>query len=120
VGGLSLQIEMPVAGQKLVFSKAGGDAKLALSVRPQASVEWGLGGLWFLAWAAVAIVVLAALRSPEHRQRWLQRTPWVLAVIAGVAVLLAPSPWQVLAWAFFAVAAGWIAWTHRRPVNAPA
>ncbi|HUQ69035.1 MAG TPA: hypothetical protein VM165_05905, partial [Planctomycetaceae bacterium] len=112
-GGLSLLINVPTAGQKLVFSKAGGDAKLALAVRPQASVSLGLGGLWFVAWMAVAILLLASLRTVESRRHLFDRLPLVVCGLSGLAVLFAPAPWHVLAWAVFAVTAGWVAWTHR-------
>ncbi|MDZ4688199.1 MAG: hypothetical protein SH850_24255, partial [Planctomycetaceae bacterium] len=116
-GGLSLLINVPTAGQKLVFSKAGGDAKLGLAVRPQASVSLGLGGLWFVGWMAVALLLLMSLRTVESRRRLCERLPLAVCVLSGLAVLLAPAPWHVLAWAVFAVTAGCVAWTHRDPAT---
>ncbi|MBC8168013.1 MAG: hypothetical protein H7Y20_19355, partial [Bryobacteraceae bacterium] len=62
-GGLSLGFELPTTGQKLVFSKAGGDPKLALGLRPQESVRWGLNLVWTLVWLTVGLGVAIAMRS---------------------------------------------------------
>src|SRR5262245_27609116 len=60
-GGLSLDINLPQDGRKLTFSKSGGDARLALSVRPRASLEAGFGLLWTVLWLLVALWLIAAL-----------------------------------------------------------
>jgi hypothetical protein len=111
-GGLSLLIDIPTAGQKLVFSKAGGDAKLALAVRPQESLSLGLGAVWGLVWLVVAALLLRALQSAEHREWLLERLPVALCVLAGLAVLATTGLVQTAAWLAFAVMAGWLAWRN--------
>jgi hypothetical protein len=111
-GGLSLLIDVPTAGQKLVFSKAGGDAKLALAVRPQESLSLGLGALWSLVWLVVAVVLLRSLQSAERRERLLEGLPLALCVVAGIVVLATTGLVQTAAWLAFAVTAGWLAWRN--------
>jgi hypothetical protein len=67
-GGLSLDISIPQQGQKLTFSKSGGDARLALGLRPRAALEVGFGIAWTTVWLLVALGLIAALgRAPPRR-----------------------------------------------------
>ncbi|HMT22679.1 MAG TPA: hypothetical protein PKE20_15785, partial [Promineifilum sp.] len=112
-GGLSLLIDIPTDGQTLVFSKAGGDAKLALAVRPEASISLGLGGLWFVGWLLFTVVVLMALRSAERRRQLLAWLPFAVCCLSALVVLVTPIPWSLLALTIFAITAGWVAWKNR-------
>lgn len=112
-GGLSLPIQLPVDGQQLVFSKAGGDARLALRIKTTHSVQQGLGWLWAVVCAISAITIVLALRDPARQAALVQRLPLALAVISGIALFFLADPWHLVDWIVFLTTAGWTAWTHR-------
>ena len=58
-----MPILLPAIGKKFVFTKVGGDPKLALAIRPQQSVRWGISLIWSAIWVAIAISVLVTLQS---------------------------------------------------------
>jgi hypothetical protein len=113
VAALSLPIQLPQTGQVLVFSKAGGDPKLALAVRPRQAVQWLLAWGWSLAWFAAVVALWRAVRSP-HGVRWVSRAlPLVLAAAGIAGMLWLSTPLNLLATAVFVVSAAVIAWQHR-------
>jgi len=113
-GGLSLPIQLPVDGQQLVFSKAGGGAKLALRLQTTHSVRQGLGWLWAVACAIGAIAIALAIRNPARQALLLNRLPVALALTSGIALFFLTAPWHLPVWIAFVVTAGWTAWTCRR------
>ena len=118
--GLSLPIQLPQSGLALVFSKAGGDPKLALAVRPRQTVNYLLGGLWALGWIAAVVTLLVALRT-ESGKLWVARKlPIVIAAAAVLGMLMLASPFNGVAAAVFVIAAIITAWQHRDPVAAAA
>lgn len=111
-GGLSLEIQIPQEGQKLIFSKPGGDARLALGLRPRASREAGFGLIWTIVWLSLALGLIAVLGRAEAQQTLRHWTP-VLLLAVGLLWYLLLTP-ALPGFALFAVGlAGW-AWRHRR------
>ena len=112
-GGLSLGFELPMTGQKLVFTKAGGDPKLALGLRPQESVRFGLNLAWTLVWLAVGLGVAIVVSSGAATTGLVRRAPLVVAVIGVLGFLLLPSPLSLLSFLAFAGASVVVAWINR-------
>ncbi|MCX7406884.1 MAG: hypothetical protein NTZ32_02270 [Planctomycetales bacterium] len=117
-GGLSLGFELPLTGQKLVFTKAGGDPKLALGLRPQESVRFGLNLAWTLVWLAVGVVVALAAISGAATTGLARRAPLVVAVIGVLGFFLLPSPLSLLSFLAFVGASVAVAWINRNSANA--
>ena len=117
-GGLSLGFELPLTGQKLVFTKAGGDPKLALGLRPQESVRFGLNLAWTLVWLAVGVVIALAAISGAATNGLARRAPLVVAVIGVLGFFLLPSPLSLLSFLAFAGASVAVAWINRNSANA--
>lgn len=113
-GGLSLAIAIPATGQKLTFSKPGGDAKLALGFRPRASLEAILGLVWTAVWLVVALGLIAALGQADafaKIRRWL---PITLAL--GGLVWYFALPYGNSGFGLFVVGLAALAWKNRRAV----
>jgi len=111
-GGLSLDVNLPQEGQKLTFSKSGGDCRLALGLRPRASLEGGFGLAWTVVWLLVALGLIAALGRADALVLILHRLP-LIAVGLGLAwyFLLPGAPLGFLLFALGAIGFGW---QHRR------
>lgn len=112
-GGLSLGFELPMTGQKLVFTKAGGDPKLALGLRPQESVRFGLNLVWTFVWLAVGLGIALAVSSGAATTGLARRAPLVVAVIGVLGFFLLPSPLSLLSFFAFAGASVVVAWINR-------
>lgn len=117
-GGLSLDFELPTTGRKLVFSKVGGDPKLALAVRPQESIRWGLNLAWSVVWMAIGVGVILAVRSPSITKRLTRELPVAAAVLGGLGFFILPGALGGLAFVMFVVASVIVAWIHRHPAVA--
>ena len=112
VGGLSLDITVPQEGQKLTFSKSGGDARLALGVRPRASLEVGFGLVWAIVWSLVGLGLIATLGRADALAALVRRLP-LLAIGVGLAwYFLLPA--AALGFMIFVVGAVSLGWQHRR------
>jgi hypothetical protein len=111
-GGLSLAIDIPQDGQKLTFSKSGGDARLALGLRPRASLEVGFGLGWAAVWLLVALGLIAALGRADASAALGRKLP-LIAVGVGLAwyFLLPAAP---LGFMLFLLGAVTFGWQHRR------
>jgi hypothetical protein len=111
-GGLSLAIDIPQDGQKLTFSKSGGDARLALGLRPRASLEVGFGLGWASVWLLVALGLIAALGRADASAALGRKLP-LIAVGVGLAwyFLLPAAP---LGFTLFLLGAVTFGWQHRR------
>ena len=116
-GGLSLEFVLPASGKKLVFTKAGGDPKLALAVRPQESIRWGLNLVWTVIWLAIGLGVMAAVRSASVVSRLSQQLPLAVAVLGVLGFIVLPSPLNGCAFATFVIASLIVAWINRRPTT---
>lgn len=114
-GGLSLDFQLPTTGKKLVFSKVGGDPKLALAVRPQESIRWGLNLVWSVIWLAIGLAVILAVRSPSITKRLSREIPIAAAVLSGLGFFILPGALGGLAFVAFVTAAVVVAWIHRDP-----
>ena len=109
-GGLSLLIEIPKNGQKLSFSKVGGDPKLALAVRPHQTWQLALGFLWTAIWGIIILVIIATVRSANATAQLTRRAPWFVAGLGLVVYFLIPTSadWGVLGLIAFVLGALWI------------
>ncbi len=116
-GGLSLPIELPTAGQKLIFSKAGGDAKLGLHLRTRQSLQRAFGIGWAAICLAAAGCIVFALQRPQWRAALGRRLPLAVAGVAAIAALFLVSTLSTVAIAVFVIAAGVAAWMHRDAVE---
>ncbi len=94
-GGLSLSVDIPVAGQTLTFTRVGGDPALTLAIRPRESVEHGLRWLWTLLWLTLAVLALWRLASRGHAVNWTRITGQSCLLLGLFALLLLSSP---IAW----------------------
>ncbi|MDB5344510.1 MAG: hypothetical protein JWP89_2887 [Schlesneria sp.] len=113
-GGLSLGFDLPTTGKKLVFSKAGGDPKLALAVRPQETVRWGLNLVWSGIWLAIGIGIALAVRSSSMSGRLPQQLLIAIAALSILGFIVLPSPLNGCAFMTFVVVTLIIAWINRR------
>jgi hypothetical protein len=117
-GGLSLPIELPVAGQKLVFTKTGSDAKLALSLRPKAALRFGLGVVWTAIWVMCAVLLAAALRRPDARPAVLRVLAWAALLVGLAGWCLLPAPLSLIALAAFLAGVATLVWSATKPALA--
>jgi hypothetical protein len=87
-GGLSLKIDLPQGGQRLVFSKAGGDPVLGLAVRHADARRQGLGLAWTAAWLLGGLLAVRTLaRGWSHQAGWLMGGGLCVLGAAGTLVL---------------------------------
>ncbi len=117
-GGLSLGFELPMTGQKLVFTKAGGDPKLALGLRPQESVRWGMSLVWTLVWLAMGLGIAIGVNSGAALSGLARRVPLVVAVIGVLGFILLAGSLSALSFLAFVGASVTVAWINRNSGNA--
>ncbi len=108
-GGLSLDMALPTSGQRLVFGKSGGDARLALTLRPRRALSLSLGVVWTLCCLALAGVCVLSSRHPRVRRM----VPLLIAGLAAIGVVVLAGPLSALAFVVFLIAAANVAWTYR-------
>jgi len=111
-GGLSLDMALPRDGQALTFSKSGGDARLALGLRPRASLETGFGLGWTVVWLLAGLGLIAAL---GRGNTFTALVHWLPPIMLGVGLawyFLLPGP--ALGFALFVIGAVCFGWQHRR------
>ena len=109
-GGLSLGINLPVTGRKLVFTKSGGDPKLALEIRPRQSIRWAMGLIWTAVWLFVGATILLTLRQASGIRRLVHLLPVVLAVLGVLGFCILPTPLNAASFVLFLVSAMVTAW----------
>ncbi len=114
-GGLSLGINLPVSGRKLVFTKAGGDPKLALNIRPRQSIRWAIGLVWTAAWLLVGTTILFSLRQTSGIRRLLHLLPFTTAVLGVLGFCILPVPLNAASFVLFLVSAVFMAWKWNKP-----
>jgi len=112
VGGLSLKIDVPRDGQKLTFSKSGGDARLALGLRPGESLDTAFGLVWAALWLLAGVAVIAALIRVDARSALTRRLPPIAAGLGLAWYLLLPA--ASIGLALFIVGCACFGWQHRR------
>jgi hypothetical protein len=112
VGGLSLKIDVPQEGQKLTFSKSGGDARLALGLRPRESLDAGFGLTWTALWIMVAVGLIAALSRGDASRALARRLPPIAAGLGLAWYLLLPA--APIGFALFVLGSACLGWQHRR------
>jgi hypothetical protein len=112
VAGLSLRIELPEAGQKLTFSKVGGDPLLTLGLRPRASLEAGFGLVWCVVWLALGLGLVSVLTRSGVFARLLHHSPLVLIAVGLVWYFLLPA--GVLGFTLFVLGSLGFGWQHRK------
>jgi hypothetical protein len=117
-GGLSLPFDLPTSGKKLVFSKTGGDPKLALAVRPQQSIRWGLNLLWSIVWLTFGIGIAVSVRSVSFTSRLSHQLPLAAAALCVLGFFVLPAPLNICAFVTFVVMSLIVAWTHRNQPSA--
>lgn len=109
-GGLSLPFDLPTAGQKLVFTKTGGDARLAVRLQTVDSLYQGLG----IVWALVCLVLMVvAMQRPAA---WAALKPWLtfsIVLISAAGFLCLMQPLSILSLAVFTVATGVLVWQQK-------
>jgi hypothetical protein len=110
-GGLSLDISIPQDGQKLTFSKSGGDARLALGLRPRASLESVFGLGWTIVWLLIALALIAAFGRAHAWSAVARRLPWIAIGVGLVWYFLLPA--APVGFALFVVGALCLGWQHR-------
>lgn len=107
-GGLSLPIDVPTTGQKLVYTKVGGDPKLALSIRPKATLRFGMG----LFWTAASVIVALALASAVSRRHLRQgAAAWTLVLVGIIGWCLLPGVVSAVALLALVAGAAMLVWT---------
>ena len=113
-GGLSLGINLPVSGRKLVFTKAGGDPKLALDIRPRKSIRWAMGLAWTAVWLSVGATILVTLRQPSGIRKLIHHLPIAIALLGVLGFCILPSPLNAASFVLFLISAMVTAW--KKPV----
>ena len=109
-GGLSLGINLPVSGRKLVFTKVGGDPKLALGIRPRESVRWTLRLAWTAVWLLVGATIMFTLGQTSGIRRLIHLLPIVTAVLGVLGFCILPAPVNAASYVLFVVSAIVTAW----------
>lgn len=116
-GGLSLPFVVPTAGHKMVFTKTGGDARLAIRLQTAQSLQQAFG----IVWAAVCLIAAGLclvwfLRSAGRPSSVLPWMPFGIILLAAVGALLLAQPLKILC--LLAFLGGTIWWLVRRELTA--
>ena len=93
----------------LVFTKAGGDPKLAFELRPQKSYDLLFGALWTLPWL---FLLLLATRSSAPAAR--RQLPYALVALGLVLFVLLPLPLGLFGLLFVVVGTIWVLSARQR------
>jgi hypothetical protein len=113
-GGLSVDFAIPEEGQKLVFTKIGGDPALALRALPRRSMETGLGLAWTAVWLTLGVGAFVAINRTGRVATIGRLVPAGLTVLGVLGFFLLPAPASSLAFAVFAAGAALVAWQRGR------
>jgi len=121
--GLSLAFEIPRTGQKLLFTKTGGDPRLTVYVSGRHAWSRFSGLLWSLFWGGIAGCLLFGGLAPSRRRPLALLLCSVLALYSLVLLLTTAGGMALLAWGLFAVSIallyGFWLFPHRQPPGAP-
>lgn len=102
-GGLSLPIEIQRDGNVLRFSRASGSPRLALSVRSNESDKSGLGLVWAVIWASIAVWLLRLIAGSSSGFPCRQFSGG-LSVLGLLGMFFLPSPFSEACFVAFAIA----------------
>jgi hypothetical protein len=91
-GTLSLAFDIPKEGQRLVFTKAGGDPKLAVELRPRKSLEVLLGTLWMLPWIFLLLLAILLFGRNRYAAAAWRQLPFGLIAVGLLLFVVLPSP----------------------------
>jgi hypothetical protein len=91
-GTLSLAFDIPKEGQRLVFTKAGGDPKLAVELRPRKSLEVLLGALWMLPWIFLLLLAILLFGRNRYAATAWRQLPFGLVAVGLLLFVVLPSP----------------------------
>jgi hypothetical protein len=91
-GTLSLVFDIPKEGHKLVFTKAGGDPKLAVELRPRKSLELLLGALWMLPWLFVLLLAMLLFSRNRYAPTAWRQLPYGLIALGLLLFVFLPAP----------------------------
>lgn len=89
-GGLSLAMQIPSTGQKLSFSKVGGEPRLTLLVRPRETLQLIVGVIWSAVWVIFAALIVFALSRPKTSNALIHQFPWFMTALGVTLFLCAP------------------------------
>ncbi len=107
-GGLSLQVDVPMEGEPLAFSKLGGAPRLTLAVRSRDTWRVGLRWVWCLLWLVLGGGWFT-LRSRQATTKVLgSLAPVILVALGLFAVLLFGEPWSWLACGLLGIGILWL------------
>ena len=119
VGGLSLSIDIPKAGQELNFKKVGGSPRLALTMRPQQSLEVGLGAIWTIVWIGLGIGIAIVIHRAGHWCAIFKCLPSVMVALGLLAFYYTPDAMRWVGFFVFLLGALAVGFQNRRvPENA--
>jgi hypothetical protein len=102
-GTLSLAFEIPKEGQMLVFTKAGGDPKLTVELRPRKSLEVLLGTLWMLPWLFLLLLALILFGGNRYSPAAWRQIPFGLIAVGLLLFVCLPAPASLAGLALVAV-----------------
>ncbi|HXY33929.1 MAG TPA: hypothetical protein VEI07_06850 [Planctomycetaceae bacterium] len=103
-GTLSLAFAIPEEGQKLVFTKVGGDPKLTVELRPRKSLELLFGLLWMLPWLFLLVLAMILFGRNRYAPVARRQLPFGLIAVGLLLYILLPVPLSLVGLVF--VAAG--------------
>ncbi len=111
-GSLSLKFEIRQIGQKLVFTKVGGDPRLTVALRSRKTLDRAFDVVWLIVWTALggALAVTFGISGRTFAGRRL--LPCIVIAVGLVWFLLLPFPVSYVGLA--AMAAGTALETRRR------
>jgi hypothetical protein len=91
-GTLSLVFDIPQEGHKLVFTKAGGDPKLTVELRPRKSLDLLLGALWMLPWLFVLLLAILLFGRGRYAPTARRQLPYGLIAVGLLLFVFLPAP----------------------------
>ena len=109
-GGLSIPMDLPAAGQKQTFSKAGGGPRLTLALRPHRTVELAFGLIWSIVWLAIGFAAVLALSRISPAGGGL---PNLLVVVGLLVFFMLPAPISAVGFVVFLIGALLIGYRYR-------
>jgi hypothetical protein len=91
-GTLSLAFDIPKEGQMLIFTKAGGDPKLTVELRPRKSLELVLGALWMLPWLFLLVLAIVLIGRNRYSPTAWRQFPFGLIAVGLLLFVFLPAP----------------------------
>ena len=76
----------------LVFTKAGGDPKLTVELRPRKSLELLLGALWLLTWLFLLLLAIVLFSRNRYAPIARRQLPFGLIAVGLLLLVFLPTP----------------------------